>query len=105
MEIHRAAAPAAEPVIPNGFQVSETFSLHQIDLQSTTSQLFSNLHLRRTLCGISLDGYCIGTSANSYRLVAHSGGGGEDSHEKMAICGGGHDSIRAGNKSLCMFFT
>jgi len=36
--------PASEPVTPNGFQVSETFSLHKIDLQPTTSQLFNRLH-------------------------------------------------------------
>ena len=32
------------PVIPNGFHVSETYSLHKIDLRPTTSQLFNNLH-------------------------------------------------------------
>jgi CelD/BcsL family acetyltransferase involved in cellulose biosynthesis len=36
--------PAPEPVIPDGFQVSETFALHKIDLQPTSSELFGNLH-------------------------------------------------------------
>jgi len=75
---NRAAGRGRSRLIPNGFKVSEEqFSLHQIDLQSTTSQLSSNLHLRRTPCERSLDGYCIGTSANSYGLVGHSGGGGK----------------------------
>jgi len=93
MEIHRAAA-AAGAVIPNGFKVSETFSLHQIDLQSTTSQLFSNLPPAPDTLARSLDGYCIGTSANSYGLVGALRRRREDSHEKMTICDGGHDSIR-----------
>jgi hypothetical protein len=35
---------AGEPTIPDGFQASETFCLHRIDLTPPIGQLFNNLH-------------------------------------------------------------
>ena len=44
MEIHRVAASRSGTSVPNGFQTSQTFYSAQIDLQPTSSELFSNLH-------------------------------------------------------------